>query len=63
MQPAGDAWLMQVRDLERRQEKESAREEAKVAKQVQREAAERERQTQVMAQEEAAQLQLQVSHL
>ena len=52
-------WL-QVRDLERRQEKEHAREEAKVAKQLQREASERERQTQVMAQEAAAQLQLQV---
>ena len=51
---------LQVRDLERRQEKEHAREEAKVAKQLQREASERERQTQVMAQEAAAQLQLQV---
>ena len=51
---------LQVRDLERRQEKEHAREEAKAAKQLQREASERERQTQVMAQEAAAQLQLQV---
>ncbi len=51
---------VQVRDLERRQEKETAREEAKSAKALQWEAAERERQAQVMAQEEAAQLQLQV---